>query len=182
MHRVLGIVFGVGTQAFFLVTVWFLFWFLKDGGPRNLRGALWIDALLAMQFAAPHSLLLLPPVRKWLGNWITREFYPLFYCCRDVRWPAYYDRLLADKRLGCLGAARCGQLCSPGRFLCFLDRAHLQPQPVRFRLSDRLAPMVGLGSPPADAASQSSNRAGPILWLRHPVYLSFAGLIWFTPR
>ena len=79
-RRALGIAFGFGTQVFFLVTVWYLFWFLKDCRPSNYRSDLWIDAFLAMQFAAPHSLLLIPPIRKFLEKWITREFYSLFYC------------------------------------------------------------------------------------------------------
>ena len=90
MRRGCGILFGVATHVLFAYTVWHLVWFLK--GPTvsgaaelesvaSLAGSLCIDALLAAIFAVPHSVLLLPPVRKRLvASGIPGPFYGCFFC------------------------------------------------------------------------------------------------------
>jgi len=92
MRRTAGIVFGLGTHVLFAFTVWHLFWFLKGGVPPAdtamsatagalTVGALAIDALFAAAFAVPHSILLLPAVRKKLvASGIASPFYGCFYC------------------------------------------------------------------------------------------------------
>ena len=81
MRRMLGITFGIGTQALFAFTVWHLFWFLKGREPEpGSRGSLLIDAGLAAQFAVPHSLLLLPSGADRLTRIIPSAFYGSFYC------------------------------------------------------------------------------------------------------
>jgi len=30
-NRISGVLFGFGNQVLFLITVWYLFWFLRDG-------------------------------------------------------------------------------------------------------------------------------------------------------
>jgi methanethiol S-methyltransferase len=180
VHRVLGIFFGVGTQALFLMTVWYLFWFLKDGGPSHLRGPLWIDALLAMQFAAPHSLLLIPPIRKFLGNWITREFYSLFYCsvtCVNLLITIGFWRT-SDSVVWELSGVP-NVLMQVGFYVSW------------FALIYSLN-LSGFGSQTGlpqwwhwvrhrPLPRPELKPRGAYLWLRHPVYLSFTGMIWFTP-
>ncbi|MCA9016262.1 MAG: hypothetical protein KDA77_13100, partial [Planctomycetaceae bacterium] len=63
MQRFVGITFGLATQLLFLFTVWHLFWFLKEDYRNHAAGYLWLDAVLALQFAIGHSLLLYPKVR-----------------------------------------------------------------------------------------------------------------------
>jgi protein-S-isoprenylcysteine O-methyltransferase Ste14 len=181
IQRTLGIAFGVGTQALFLVTVWFLFWFLKDGGLGDRSGDLWIDVLLAMQFAVPHSLLLLPSVRKFLGKWIIQEFYPLFYCvvtCVNLLVTIGFWRSSDTVLWELHGMANVvvQAMFYASWFALFYSQSltgfgsqHGLPQWLRWV---RRRPM------PAPTFSPR----GAYHWLRHPIYLSFAGLIWFTPR
>ena len=66
LQRGFWIAFGVGTHVLFPVMVWYLFWFLKGGPATVHQGSLWIDAALSLLFVVPHSILLLPTVRKRL--------------------------------------------------------------------------------------------------------------------
>src|SRR5690242_3847497 len=80
MQRAFGIAFGVFAQLLFLPTVWSLYWFLKGPDGCIEQDGLWIDAILALQFAIPHSALLLPQVRKILNRWIPSALYGSFFC------------------------------------------------------------------------------------------------------
>jgi protein-S-isoprenylcysteine O-methyltransferase Ste14 len=79
MRRLLGIFFGVLTQALFIATVGMLFWFL-EGDMHHAHGSVWIDLLLATHFSVVHSLFLLPAVRERLERWIPKAFYGLCFC------------------------------------------------------------------------------------------------------
>jgi len=180
VQRTLGIVFGLGTQVFFLVTVWYLFCFLKDGGQSNLRGSLWVDALLAMQFAVPHSLLLMPSVRNYLGKRISREFYPLFYCtvtCVNLLITIGFWRT-SDVVVWELSGATSVlmQIGFYASWLALIYSLNLSGFGTQTGLPQWWRWVCRRPLP----ASEFKPR-GAYLWLRHPVYLSFAGLIWFTP-
>ena len=88
--RTSGIAFGLATHALFAVTVWHLVWFLAGHGPGTTTTSetaatafrsLAIDAALAALFAVPHSVLLLPAVRRSLtARLVPPAFYGCFYC------------------------------------------------------------------------------------------------------
>ncbi len=80
MRRLLGVSLGVGTQLAFAVTAVRLYFFLDGGTATAPAGSLVVDALLALQFAVIHSVLLLPSVRNRLKNVVTAPFYGLFFC------------------------------------------------------------------------------------------------------
>ena len=80
LRRLAGISFGIGTQVVFAFTAVDLFSFLKYGAVPSPGSWFLVDALLALQFAIPHSLLLHPAVRKRLRPWISPEFYGAFFC------------------------------------------------------------------------------------------------------
>jgi hypothetical protein len=80
LARTAGIVFGAGTQVGFLITVWYLFFFLKDGVPSSESSWLAADLLLALQFALIHSLLLHPRVRVQLTKFVPTTFYGCLFC------------------------------------------------------------------------------------------------------
>ena len=80
LRRLAGFAFGIGTQALFAVTVVGLFSFLRYGATRSSGSWIFIDCLLALQFAIPHSLLLHPRTRSALKHWVPTEFYGAFFC------------------------------------------------------------------------------------------------------
>ncbi len=66
-------------------------------------------------------------------------------------------------------------------FLCILGRLVLQPVPDGARLSDRLDAVLFLVAKTAGAAPGIQTSRG-LSDLSSPVYLSFLGLVWFTPQ
>lgn len=180
MKRRLGIAFGIANQLLFAYTVVHLFLFLSGGHVSAARGALWIDAVLAVQFAAPHSLLLWPPVRRWMRAWIASEFYGCAFCtatCASLL--LVIERWRSDPRAlwelhGTGRAVMQGWfLASWGALLYSLWISGLGRQ------TGWTAWYAWLRRMPAPApafAPRSWYR-----WLRHPIYMSFLGLIWCTP-
>ena len=188
MRRTAGTLFGVATHALFAFTVWHLFWFLKGSAPDGLEtrtasvaGAAAIDALLAIAFAVPHSLFLVPAVRKAIvARGLAAPLYGCLYCvitCAallttilcwrpiDVvlwRWPAPLDRVVA----GCFVA-------SWGALFYSL---HLTGLGWQTGLTPWWHWVRGQPQPKRVFAERGAYR-----FLRHPVYLSFLGLVWFVP-
>ncbi len=80
MRRFLGITVGLLVQALFVYASYYNYVFLAGAPPRPGGNYLAWDALLAIQFCVVHSVLLAPPVKKWLGRWISPAFYGLFFC------------------------------------------------------------------------------------------------------
>ena len=188
MRRTAGILFGVLTHALFAVTVWHLFWFLKGAEPvdSTARGpavaaAAWINALLALAFAVPHSLFLVPAVRKAIvGRGLAGPLYGCFYCVVscvallttilcwwpiDVvlwRWPAPLGAVVS----WCFVASWGGLLWS----------LHLTGLGWQTGLTPWWHWVRGRPAPKRDFVERGAYRV-----LRHPVYLSFLGLVWFVP-
>jgi protein-S-isoprenylcysteine O-methyltransferase Ste14 len=180
MRRALGISFGLTTQALFGVTVCCLFCFLV--GPRRDAAAahVWLDVPLAMQFSIAHSALLHPRVRRRLGRLISAGFYGSFYCVATC-----LGLLLA---IGCwqkspaavwdlTGAPRIAVLASYGAswialvYSLSLTGLGYQTGLTQWRYWLRSQPLPTRQFAPRGAYN----------WLRHPGYLSFLGVIWFTP-
>ena len=81
IRRALGIVYGFGNQVLFLYTVWYLFWFMRDGGAVVVeQHAFLMNTGLAILFAFTHSIMLVPKMRKILGKWIPAPFYDSTFC------------------------------------------------------------------------------------------------------
>ena len=187
MQRTFGILFGVATHLLFAWTVWYLVWFLK--GPAiaaapaggDIAASLAIDALLAGVFAVPHSLLLLPAVRSRLvKGGIPGPFYGCVFCVATClallvtifcwrptttvvwRWPAPLDTWIAWAFVASWGA-----------LLYSLALTGLGWQ-TGFTPWWR---WVRGQRPPA----RPFTPRGVYRFLRHPVYLSFLGLVWFVP-
>ena len=197
MRRTLGILFGVATHLLFAFTVWHLVWFLKGpsiaadavgpgislarGGRASIAAGLCIDALLAGIFAVPHSVLLLPPVRKRLvAAGIAGPFYGCFFCvatCLTLlltifcwqpapavvwRWPAPLDTGITWAFVASWAALL---------YSLFLTGLGWQTGFTPWWRWVR-----GQQPPARPFVPQSVYR-----FLRHPVYLSFLGLVWFVP-
>lgn len=185
-----GIAFGVATHALFAVTVWHLVWFLAGHGPGTRTAvadgattfrALAIDAMLATMFAVPHSVLLLPAVRRSLTTrFVPAAFYGCFYCVvtcvallttmlawrpSDVvvwAWPAPLGPWVTAAFVGC--------------WCLLLYSLHLTGLGYQTGLTPWWRWVRGL---PQERREFQPRGAYSIL--RHPVYLSFLGLVWFTP-
>jgi methanethiol S-methyltransferase len=181
MQRMLGIAFGIGTQSVFALTVWHLFWFLRGGEPAaGSRGSILVDAGLAAQFAVPHSLLLLPSLRDRLTRWIPSAFYGSFYCvvtcaCLLLMFGLWQPCSGVVWRID--GVARIAvEVAFAGSWVALFYSLHLTGLGYQTGLTPwwhwlhrkPLGPRI-------------FRPRGAYLWFRHPVYLSFLGLVWFTP-
>jgi methanethiol S-methyltransferase len=181
LSRALGIAFGLATQAAFVVTVWCLFWFLRDSGTNATTSWFAIDTVLALQFAVVHSALLLPPTRYWISRWLDKGLYGSLFCTATclTLWMLFADwkssAILEWDLSG--GAKDCV------RFAFYLSWATLF-----YSIS-----LTGFGYQTGwtqwrhwfqrkSLPVRNLVEKGALRWMRHPIYLSFLGLIWFTPR
>lgn len=185
MRRTAGLLFGLVTHALFAFTVWHLFWFLKGsdpaGGGSTAAGAILVDVALAVGFAVPHSLFLLPSVRRRIvAAGLAGPLYGCFYCtltCLALlttiflwqpialiawRWPAPLSTVVSG-----------GFVAS---WVALLYSLHLTGLGWQTGLTPWWHWIRGLPQPKREFAERGVYRI-----LRHPVYLSFLGLIWFVP-
>src|SRR6187455_1116354 len=90
LSRFAGVMFGLVTQLLFLLTLPFLFLFLRDGATTS--GHWFIrDVLLALQFAVLHSLLLLPAARTRITRLLASQLYGSLFAlatCATL-WPMF---------------------------------------------------------------------------------------------
>jgi predicted RND superfamily exporter protein len=184
MSRAVGILFGVGTHLVFALTVWHLVRFLAGfaaarPGDSELM-VLAVDAGLAVQFAISHSVLLHPNVREWLGKWIPGPFYGCFYCCATCLsllwlfscWRASPVSVWAFEGPAAL-AIQIGFVLS---WVGLLHSLSLTGLGWQTGLTPWLAWVRRRPAPRREFRPRSSYRL-----MRHPVYLSFLGLVWLTP-
>lgn len=180
MRRIGGIAFGIATQAVFLATVWRLFAFLAGGHANQAAGPLWLDALLALQFAVPHSVLLHPAIRRRLARWIGDPFYGCFYCvatCAGL-WLLFAGWRASPICLWKFDGSSAG-LLTAGFYAAWAGLFYslaLTGLGYQTGLTPWLYWLRRLPAPRREFRPRGAYR-----WLRHPVYLSFLGLLWFTP-
>lgn len=179
-RRIAGWGVGIATQSLFGITVWFLFGFLQSPSGQSSPWGLAIDLALTLQFAVMHSLLLLPAVKSGLGKWINRSFYGSFYCvmtCFSLlltfsQWRTFGPELWSYEGLGAR-LMQTGFLCSWGAlfYSLWLTGLGYQTGLTEWWHWVRQQPL-----PRREFRERGAYRV-----LRHPVYLSFLGLLWFTP-
>jgi methanethiol S-methyltransferase len=179
--RALGILFGLGTQAFFAFTVWHLFWFLRDGVAAQPHPSLFVDVLLALQFAVPHSLLLQPKSRASIAKYLPSEMFGSLFTVgtcigllATIRFWQASPFVVWQAQGWTAAAIRAGFYSSWISLVYTLSLTGFGYQTgwtqwLYWFRQERL--------PRRPFVPRSLYR-----WLRHPVYLSFAGLVWFTPR
>jgi hypothetical protein len=182
--RALGIGFGIATQIAFAATVWHLYWYLygvDSGVQYQTSHWMLIDALLALQFAVVHSLLLLPRSRSTLTKWMPAGLYGTLFCAATCGglWLIFLFWRTTDAAVwnlhgvpavvmrGCFIASWFALFYSLSLSGFGYQTGWTQWQ---YWLQNRPLPRRGLVD------------RGAFRWLRHPAYLSFLGLIWFTPR
>jgi protein-S-isoprenylcysteine O-methyltransferase Ste14 len=175
--------FGWIAQGLFAFTVYYLFWFLRGverPAPTTTARALAIDALLAAQFALLHSTLLLPPVRKLLTRWIPSPAYGVCYCavtCVSLLAAIWGWQPCGDPVWDLQGA---GKMLIRGAFYgswaMLLYSLYLSGFGNQTGWSSWWPWVRGDAVPKRKFQPRSI-----FLLLRHPVYLSFLGLVWFVP-
>jgi methanethiol S-methyltransferase len=179
MRRFLGIAAGLLTHLLFAATVWHLFWFLQGSAPQR-RGELSWDLMLAGQFAAVHSLLLTPGVRAILERWISPSFYGLFFCAASclglglamAEWRS--SPVVVWHATG--WAATAIEFAFGGAWLTLFYSLHLSGLGYQTGWTPWRCWVRGEPAPRRQFRPRSA-----YLIMRHPVYLSFLGLIWFAP-
>lgn len=180
MRRFVGIVFGIATQLLFLITVWYLFWFLKEDFSHHAIGSLAIDALLAIQFAVGHSLLLYPSIRAAITRRLPSQFYGSLFCvqtCVGILLTAFCWRSSPVEIWNLSGWG--GWLMTAGFYgswLTLLYSLNLTGLGYQTGLTHWWYWLRKQPLPRRDFQPRSL-----YCCLRHPVYLSFMGLLWFTP-
>ena len=139
-----------------------------------------IDVLLALQFGISHSLMLCPPVRKRLGRWISRSFYGVCFClmtCFNLGLAIWQWRTIP------------GVIWQSSGFMTTLVWLGFIGSWVGLFYSLSL---TGLGYQTGftewfhwvrrrPLPPRTFTPRGAYFILRHPVYLSFLGLLWITP-
>jgi len=184
-----GVGAGVATHLLFALTVWHLIWFLAGQPPNtplpandpHQGWALAGNALAALAFALPHSVLLHPLTRNRLKAGISPAFYGLFFCVATCvtlllvigTWQT--SPVVAVEFTGL--PRRLVQAGFYGSWVSLFYSLHLGGLGWQTGFTPWWAWVRNAPPPRRDFEVRSLYR-----WLRHPIYLSFLGLIWFNPR
>lgn len=180
MQRAFWFTFGVLTHAVFFVTVWRLFGFLRSAKVGEALGGLAVDSILALQFAVVHSTLLLPAVKKRLVRWVPAPQYGCMYCAATcgALWAVFaWWRSSPIIVWQCSGWGRTAfEFAFYGSWAALFYSLSLTGLGYQTGWTPWWAWLRGRSAPRRQFVPRGAYR-----WLRHPVYLSFLGLLWFTP-
>ena len=180
--RLGGMAFGFGNQILFLVTVWYLFWFLRDGS-LNHEHQHWIeiDLLLALFFAVSHSIILAPFMRKRLKSFVPAGFYESFFSastCVSLLLLFLFWRTSEITVWHLDGwPLHAVRICFYGSWFALLYSLALTGLGYQNGWTPFYYWLIRRTPPKREFVTK-----GAYKYLRHPVYLSFLGLIWFTPH
>jgi protein-S-isoprenylcysteine O-methyltransferase Ste14 len=179
-RRLAGFGFGLSVQAIFVVTVVYLYAFLRWGTAVADSQWLWIDMLLSLQFAIPHSILLHPRFRDIFRRWFPAEMHGSFFClatCASLLLLFGCWRSSSGVIWELQGTAQTAILSAfHFSWAALLYSISLTGLGYQTGLTQWSCWYRGVKQGRRDFQARSLYRI-----LRHPVYLSFLGLIWFTP-
>jgi protein-S-isoprenylcysteine O-methyltransferase Ste14 len=178
--RLAGVAFGLGVQALFVVTVVYLYAFLRWGALAGAANWFWTDLLLTLQFAVPHSILLHPRFRDVFRRRFPGELHGAFFClatCISLLLLFGFWRTAPEVIWELDGAAESVIVgCFHLSWASLLYSISLTGLGYQTGLTQWFWWYRGVKQGRREFRAQSLYRV-----LRHPVYLSFLGLIWFTP-
>lgn len=189
MKKLFWSLFGAFNQLLFGLTVVRLFIFLRGGDdfrPLFSNALLpeysWVlaDTLLAVQFAVLHSLMLWPPARKKINSIVPGALYGSFFCfvsclCliltmefwQSSRFHVWHATGLANTAFTLLFCASWLALTYSLWLTGFGFQTGFSPWWAYVRCQK---------TPPRPFMPRGAYKV-----IRHPVYLSFLGLVWFNP-
>lgn len=180
LGRFLGISFGIGTQALFLWTVVYLFLFLRYGGWSEYRGSWLVDTVLAIIFVVPHSILLAPPTSSWLKQWIPSGLLGCLHCatsCVSLLVMFHYWGRMDQEIWHARGWVEQAILFGfYGSWVALLYSLYWTGFGYQTGLTQWWYWFRQTPAPKREFVTRGAFR-----YMRHPVYMSFLGLIWFTP-
>jgi methanethiol S-methyltransferase len=178
--RTAGICFGIGTQVLFLVTVVQLFLFLRFGGGSTYHGWWIVDSILAVGFVLPHSILLVPEVQARMKKWLPAGMLGCVHCVTTCLTLLVLFREWGRSEIiiwQASGAVKVLVLVFfYGAWVGLFYSLYLTGLGYQTGLTQWWYWLIRKRPP----ARQFVTR-GAFRWMRHPVYMSFLGLIWFTP-
>lgn len=187
MSRALWLAVGWGSQAAFALLCLSLMWFLQFdtwlrpvGATHGALAAGLIDALLIIGFAVPHSILLMPPVRRAMARRVPAQLQGAVFCwtgCLTLWAMMLLWQPIAGVAWRLDGAALTALVAVAG--LGWLALGHSM-QLAGFGWQTGLTPFLawrrGQPDPPRPFRKVSLHR-----WMRHPIYLSFLVVSWLVP-
>jgi protein-S-isoprenylcysteine O-methyltransferase Ste14 len=176
------IAFGWLTHAVFVVLVYYVFWFFKGPDTAPTGGSAvdgLVDAALALQFTVSHSWLLLPATRERLSRIVPSPAYGVFFTfCTTVSlalmmacwrpWGGAWE-LSGVARYVVQGAFYGAWIAL--FYSVSLSGAGYQTGWTPWRPWSQGRPVP----------TREFRPRGVYRLMRHPLYLSFLGLVWFTP-
>lgn len=179
--RSLGIIIGIAAQLAFAATVARLFLFLGGYHPAVRGQGHLLDALLALQFGVFHSLLLRPSVRARLQRRVPRALYGSVFClvtCASLSLVIEFWIVNPVIVYQLSGAAETGiRLGYHAAWLALIYSLILSGIGYQTGFTAWWHWLRGTRPPSRTFVERQAYRI-----FRHPIYLSFLGLIWFQPR
>lgn len=185
MNRLAWHLVGWSAQAAFGLLCLSLMWFLQLSTPEAEAqpwswGRLAVDLALVIGFAVPHSVLLLPPVRRLLARIMPAQLAGSLFCW--VSCLSLWALMLLWQPSGGVvwrtgGAGTQAMLAAAGAVWLLLGYSmHLAGFGWQTGFTPFLAWVRGRPDPPRPFQRRSLHR-----WLRHPIYLSFLAVTWLVP-
>lgn len=178
--RAAGYVVGIGTQICFAGTVCLLFPYLRYGGFYTAENWLVVDILLALQFAIIHSLILLPTSRSRIAKVLPSQMFGNLFCFATCAclWLIFACwRVSGTVLWDATGWAKTAILAGfYGSWVALFYSLKLTGLGYQTGWTQWLYWVRRQSLPRRNFVERGAYR-----WFRHPVYLSFLGLIWFTP-
>jgi methanethiol S-methyltransferase len=179
--RIVGWVFGIGTQILFLFTVVGLFRFLRFGSQNPLEAWWLVDLLLAIGFALPHSLLLAPPVQSHIKRYVPAGLLGCIHCTVTCVSLLILFHFWGRSDLYLWKATGSVEIVVLGLFYASWIALFYSLWLTGLGYQTGLTPWWYWATkqkpPPRVFVTKGAFR-----FMRHPVYMSFLGLIWFTPE
>ena len=196
MGRMFWIAFGGFNQLWFAFMVPQLFFLLYrsggdllgierafswSSGPTVSPALAWtIDVALLLQFGLWHTLFLIPGVQRRIQRWVPPDLYGSMYAfiaSTSVLVVCWFWQPLP----GVVYAAEGGlAFLLLGAFLASWVLLIFSISYTGLGWQNGLTPWLAYVRNVKPPARQLVT-TGLYAWLRHPIYLSFLGLIWFTP-